>query len=307
MSGYFQGKTQKSNSTELNLKQLAADFDRVNTSDIFGKIAKLGSYEKLLTQQQESSSPHLPKNSSSKTRIATKQSHNLSFITSNPFTNKTNLNQSFTCIGASSSSSTQNPQSRSKSSLNQKYSKPTLLNESQNSIPSSDLQASFLKLPKSTLKKDPSSLNKTLQDSFSLVGNSELDISHSDLNLSHFGYKGDPESTPVKNQDSIKPVSGYSSAAGNGVCESLYTSFENECDKKVREIVQKYQLRDAMHRKEITHLRKSNEILQSHIKKLEHELYRYKKKREKVWFLIMYIWKSLKLFYLKGLRLYSIS
>jgi len=51
-------------------------------------------------------------------------------------------------------------------------------------------------------------------------------------------------------------------------------------DKKLRELVQKYQLRDAMHKQEIMKLRKSNEMLRTHIQDLEKDLDKANKSRD---------------------------
>jgi len=54
----------------------------------------------------------------------------------------------------------------------------------------------------------------------------------------------------------------------------------SEGDKKLRELVQKYQLRDAMHKQEILKLRKSNDMLRSQMQELEKDLDKANKSKE---------------------------
>lgn len=53
-------------------------------------------------------------------------------------------------------------------------------------------------------------------------------------------------------------------------------------DKRLRELVQKYQLRDAMHKQEINKLRKSNDMLRLHLQELEKDLDKANKSRDLV-------------------------
>ncbi len=55
-----------------------------------------------------------------------------------------------------------------------------------------------------------------------------------------------------------------------------------EDEQSLRELIHKYQLRDAIHRQEINKLTKSNELLRSHVKNLEKEMDKIKKNRELV-------------------------
>jgi hypothetical protein len=57
---------------------------------------------------------------------------------------------------------------------------------------------------------------------------------------------------------------------------------EMEADNKVKELIHKYQLRDAIHRQEIAKLKKSNETLKNQTRTLQEELEKVNKNRELV-------------------------
>jgi len=59
-----------------------------------------------------------------------------------------------------------------------------------------------------------------------------------------------------------------------------FNNLDADGDKKLRDLVHKYQLRDAIHRQEITKLKKSNELLRTHIYELEKETDKNKKDKE---------------------------
>jgi hypothetical protein len=60
------------------------------------------------------------------------------------------------------------------------------------------------------------------------------------------------------------------------------TNPDTEDEQGLRELIHKYQLRDAIHRQEINKLTKANELLRTHIKNLEKEMEKIKKNRELV-------------------------
>lgn len=233
-------------------------------------------YEKFFTQQ-DALQPSSKNSSHSKIKSIHRQT--LSVITSNPFINKHHLNQSFTCAGTSSSSGLKT-HSRSKSNIKLKHGKTNqALNDSQTLLSTPEVSISYSRLPKK--KSSTASLNKTFQDAFTLIGNSELEMSIPEINLSKYGHK-----TEFLDLDTSKFEETTKMNSTLSTCDNIIASLENECDKRVKEIIKKYQMREAMYKQELSHLKQSNGILQTHIKTLESELLRCKKKREKVTYII---------------------
>jgi hypothetical protein len=59
-----------------------------------------------------------------------------------------------------------------------------------------------------------------------------------------------------------------------------FHNLDGDGDKKLRDLVHQYQLRDAIHRQEIAKLKNSNELLRTHVYELEKELDRSKKSKD---------------------------
>jgi hypothetical protein len=60
------------------------------------------------------------------------------------------------------------------------------------------------------------------------------------------------------------------------------STIETECDDRLKEMIHKYQLRDAMHRQEITKLKKANDLYKSQMKTMQEEIEKLYKNRDLV-------------------------
>lgn len=239
------------NLTDPFFKYHIADYNRtVPAKDFAEKVGRCSSYDQIQRQKQEL----LRKLSNFTANQATRPVPNISVTPSNQIAKKHN--------------------NRSKSSLRQSVNRPAnSLNQSLNFLSNSDLNASLTKIPRPVKKKGSvPSLNRTFQESVTLP---DLDASHTDLNLTRFPQINDLLDLETEKKGEMKKTNGLNSTTYSYGADS-------DTDKKVREIIHKYQLRDAIHRQEIAKLKQTNIFLQVQLNKSEIALTKSKKQNKKV-------------------------
>ena len=101
-----------------------------------------------------------------------------------------------------------------------------------------------------------------------------------------------PEKTEPQELDGIaeekilrggESIFGSENAGNSTILQEVnINNFEVDGDKKLRDLLHKFQLRDAVHRQEIIKLKKSNDLLRSHVKDLEKEIDRSNQKKDLV-------------------------
>lgn len=277
-----QTKNHNSHSVNPNTKQLALNYRKSIISELFNKIARHSSFDKITSQHPAKESTISKTSTHSKSKSTVQKVNHLAVNSSSHFMNKSSLNQSFS-VSNTPSVSNKKGHLRSTSNVKEKYKKPAeMLNQSQH-LP--DPSGSYSSLAK-PIKKMGSNASVG-KDCSAVVANSELDMSNIDFDNSRGGPKHDLADSDEVQTGEVKRTGA--SICKSNKCKTSFDSLQSEYEKKLREITRKYQLQDAMSRQEITNLKQSNSAMQAQIKTLETEVNTYKKRRDKVFFLVWFL------------------
>lgn len=125
-------------------------------------------------------------------------------------------------------------------------------------------------------------LNKSMQEPCLRKGSFSSNIAKSiSINKLDKGENQDQVDTGDRETSAGDNHYRKNSALNSTILQDVdFHNLDGEGDKKLRDLVHQYQLRDAIHRQEISKLKKSNELLRSHVYELEKELDRSKKNKD---------------------------
>jgi hypothetical protein len=129
---------------------------------------------------------------------------------------------------------------------------------------------------------NPKSLSKSVYESF-LNNSSSTSKLNKSINSSKYIVKTDTyEEKENIDYSRILKKESHSQLNNSILNTGDVSTIETECDEKLKEMIHKYQLRDAMHRQEIGKLKKAHDLYKAQMKNMQDELEKFYKNRDLV-------------------------
>lgn len=144
---------------------------------------------------------------------------------------------------------------------------------------------------RSSYKDKKDVLNKSMQEPYIKKGSFSSNFSKS-ISINKLENPESQEFDGLGEGESINDDynNRRNSALNSTILQDVdFNSLEVDGDKKLRDLVHQYQLRDAIHRQEITKLKKTNETLRGQVYELEKELDKSKKHKDSVYLLTYWV------------------